>query len=142
MRICAPSAKRSLTTAVFLQSLHLLACTVAVLNLAAGQASGQTASATSATATTNPSPKLETVEPKWTFSASVDTYVIPDGQDYAQPTVTADRDWLHLEARYNDEALHPGSAWLGYNFSGGKELEWAITPMVGGVFGDIYGVAP
>jgi hypothetical protein len=142
MRICAPIARRSPRTVVFFHSLHLLAYTVAFLSLAAAQASGQTTSATSPTTTTNPPPKLETAEPKWIFSASVDTYVIPDGQDYAQPTVTADRDWLHLEARYNYEALHTGSAWLGYNFSGGKKLEWEITPMVGGVFGDMYGVAP
>jgi hypothetical protein len=114
----------------------------AALSLATGHARGQTASMDAQTTTTNPPPKVETAEPKWSFSAEVDTYVVPDGQDYAQPTVTADRDWLHLEARYNDEALHTGSAWLGYNFSGGKQLEWAITPMVGGVFGDIYGVAP
>jgi hypothetical protein len=122
--------------------LHLLACTVAFLSLAAGQASGQTASATSPTATTNPPPKLETAEAKWTFSASVYTYVVPDDLNYAQPTVTADRDWLHLEGRYNYEALETGSAWIGCNFSGGKKLEWAITPMVGGVFGNMYGVAP
>jgi hypothetical protein len=142
MKLCAPSARRSPATAALFQSLRLLACMMAVLNLAAGQASAQTASAASATTTTNPPPELEAAEPKWTFSASVETYVIPDGQDYAQPTVTADRDWLHLEARYNYEALHTGSAWLGYNFAGGKKLEWAITPMVGGVFGDMYGVAP
>jgi hypothetical protein len=115
---------------------------VTVVGLAAGQASGQTASTTSPTATTNPPPKLETAEATWTFSASVYTYVVPDDRNYAQPTVTADRDWLHLEARYNYEALETGSAWIGYNFSGGKKLEWAITPMVGGVFGDVYGVAP
>lgn len=142
MRICASIARRSPTTVVLLQSLRLTVCIVAVLSLAAGQASGQTASMDAQTTTTNPPPKLETAEPKWSFSAEVDTYVVPEGQDYAQPTVTADRDWLHLEARYNYEALRTGSTWLGYNFSGGNKLEWAITPMVGGVFGDMYGVAP
>jgi hypothetical protein len=122
--------------------LHLGAYVLAVLGLAARQASGQTSSITSQSATTNQPPKLEAAEPKWSFSAAVDTYIVPDGRDYAQPTVTADHDWLHLEARYNNEALYTGSAWLGYNFSGGEKLEWAITPMVGGVFGDLYGVAP
>lgn len=79
---------------------------------------------------------------KWAFSASVYTYIMPEGDDYAQPTVTADRGWLHLEVRYNYEALKTGSAWLGYNFAGGEELAWEITPMVGGVFGDLNGIAP
>ena len=59
-----------------------------------------------------------------------------------QPTFTADRGWLHLEARYNYEALDTGSAWVGYNFSGGDKLAWELTPMIGGVFGDTTGVAP
>lgn len=54
----------------------------------------------------------------------------------------ADRDWLHLEARYQYEDLDTGSLWVGYNFKGGEALEWEITPMVGGVFGDVTGVAP
>jgi len=80
--------------------------------------------------------------PTWTFSASVYTYIVPDDSDYAQPTITADRDWLHLEARYNYEALETGSVWVGYNFSGGEALAWELTPMLGGVFGDTTGVAP
>ena len=59
-----------------------------------------------------------------------------------QPTITADCNWLHLEARYNYEALDTGSAWAGYNFSGGKKLAWEVTPMLGGVFGDTSGIAP
>jgi hypothetical protein len=65
-----------------------------------------------------------------------------DGGNYVQPTVGADRGRLHLEARYNYENLETGSAWLGVNFSGGKALEWAFTPLLGGVFGDTTGIAP
>jgi hypothetical protein len=79
---------------------------------------------------------------RWEFSASVYTYLVPDSRDYAQPTITADRDWLHLEARYNYENLETGSAWLGYNFSGGNKLSWELTPMLGGVFGNTTGIAP
>ncbi len=95
-------------------------------------------------AATNTAPALtkETGEKPWSFSASVYTYVVPDSRDYAQPTVTADRDWLHLEARYNYEALETGSAWLGCNFGGGEKLAWQITPMLGGVFGNTTGIAP
>ena len=78
----------------------------------------------------------------WSFSASAYTYIVPDDVNYVQPTFTADRGWLHLEARYNYEAFDTGSAWVGYNFSGGRKLTWTFTPMLGGVFGDISGVAP
>ena len=66
----------------------------------------------------------------------------PTTANYVQPTFTADRGWLHLEARYNYEALDTGSAWVGYNFSGGEKLAWEFTPMIGGVFGDTTGIAP
>jgi hypothetical protein len=83
-----------------------------------------------------------TAENAWSFSASASTYIVPDFQEYVQPTFTADRGWLHLEARYNYENLETGSIWLGYNFSGGEKLAWEFTPMLGGVFGDTTGVAP
>jgi hypothetical protein len=78
----------------------------------------------------------------WSFSVSAYTYIVPDDREYVQPTLTADHDWLHLEARYNYEALDTGSAWIGYNFSGGNKLAWEFTPMLGGVFGDTTGIAP
>ena len=81
-------------------------------------------------------------EKAWSFSASGYTYFVPDDSNYLQPTFTADRGWLHLEARYNYEALETGSVWAGYNFSGGETVEWEFTPMVGGVFGDTAGIAP
>ncbi len=59
-----------------------------------------------------------------------------------QPTFTADRDWLHLEVRYNYEDLETGSAWVGYNLGGGEKLAWEFTPMLGGVFGNSTGIAP
>jgi len=89
----------------------------------------------------NPTAEIES-EATWSFSASVYTYVVPDDSDYAQPTITADRGWLHMEARYNYEALETGSVWLGYNFGGGEKLAWELTPMLGGVFGNTTGVAP
>jgi hypothetical protein len=94
--------------------------------------------------TTNaaPAPAEESDDKAWSFTASAYTYIVPDSGNYAQPTFAADRGWLHLEARYNYEALDAGSAWVGYNFSGGEKLTWEFTPMLGGVFGDITGVAP
>lgn len=75
-------------------------------------------------------------------SASVNVYVLPDTRTYAQPTLAADFGRLHLEARYNYEALDTGSAWLGYNVGLGETLSVELTPMVGGVFGSTVGVAP
>jgi hypothetical protein len=89
-----------------------------------------------------PALSKEADEKAWSFSLSATTYIVPNYQEYVQPTFTADRGWLHLEARYNYENLETGSAWIGYNFSGGKKLEWEFTPMLGGVFGNTTGIAP
>jgi hypothetical protein len=91
---------------------------------------------------TAPALTEETGDKAWSFSLSAATYIVPDDQEYVQPTFTADRGWLHLEARYDYESLETGSAWVGYNFSGGKQLEWEFTPMLGGVFGNTTGIAP
>ena len=100
----------------------------------------QATTGASVAATTNPSDDGD--EQVWSFSASASYIAPPDDSNYVQPTFTADRGWLHLEARYNYEAVEAGSAWLGYNFSGGTRLAWEITPMIGGVFGDTTGIAP
>ena len=103
---------------------------------------GQTT--TNALAATNSAPAAveESEENKWSFSVAAYTYIVPDSREYVQPTITADRGWLHLEARYNYEAQEAGSAWIGYNFSGGEKFAWEFTPMIGGVFGETMGVAP
>ncbi len=91
---------------------------------------------------TAPEVKNEMDENAWSFSASASTYVVPDEREYEQPTFRADRDWLHLEARYNYENLETGSVWIGYNFSVGQKLVLEATPMLGGVFGNTTGIAP
>ena len=78
----------------------------------------------------------------WTLSLITSGYIVPDAQSYVSPDFSADRGWLHLEARYNNEALETGSLWAGYNFSVGKKLVLNATPMVGGVFGNLNGIAP
>ena len=76
----------------------------------------------------------------WSFTADLNLYFIPD-DFFVLPLFKADRDWMHLEGRYNYEDRETFSAWFGYNFSGGKKLEYTITPMVGGVVGLTDGVA-
>ena len=104
---------------------------------------GATTNAPGSTAT-SATPELSkgADEKVWSFSLAAAIYILPNDQEYVQPTFTADRDWLHLETRYNYENLETGSVWVGYNFSGGKKLEWKFTPMLGGVFGNTTGIAP
>jgi hypothetical protein len=89
-----------------------------------------------------PPPVEEKTENSWEFSLSTLTYFQQHARDYVNPNFTADHGWLHLEARYNYEALKTGSFWVGYNFERGKNLKLEIKPMVGGVFGDSTGIAP
>src|SRR5256886_16744351 len=124
--------------------MRLPALIVIAVVLAGGNAlAGATTNAPDSKATSTPiAPSKEVDEKAWSFSASVSTYIVPNDQEYVQPTLTADRGWLHLETRYNYENLETGSAWVGYNFSGGKKLEWEFTPMLGGGFRDTDGSVP
>jgi hypothetical protein len=79
---------------------------------------------------------------RWSFAASVYTYFVPDDRNYVAPTFTADRDWLHLEARYNYEDVGAGSVFAGYNLSVEEEVTVEVTPMLGVVFGHTTGIAP
>lgn len=78
----------------------------------------------------------------WSGEATLFSYLIPGEGDYAQPTVALDRTALHVEGRFNYEALRTASLWAGYNFEGGSTVTWTLTPMIGGAFGDVGGVAP
>ncbi|HUR38768.1 MAG TPA: hypothetical protein VM222_04720 [Planctomycetota bacterium] len=82
------------------------------------------------------------VRKEWEYSAQVYAYRIREDRDYLQPTFTADRDMLHLEARYNYEGHDTGSVWVGANFSLGDKVKLEVTPMLGVVFGQTAGVAP
>jgi hypothetical protein len=114
----------------------LLFCVPGLMALAlSDSACGQTTNAM----TTLP---VEVAPPPWSLSASAYGYLIPNSRDYINPNFSADRGWLHLEARYNYEALETGSLWVGYNFSTGENLVFDITPQIGGVFGNLTGIAP
>src|SRR5512137_1573439 len=80
--------------------------------------------------------------PAWEWGPSLLLYLVPGETAYLQPTLTVDRGALHLEGRYNYEARDTGSAWVGWNLSFGEELKLGLTPMVGGVFGQMGGIAP
>jgi len=78
---------------------------------------------------------------EWAWGPSVLFYVLRDEPSFVQPTLTVDRGFLHLEGRYNYEARDTGSAWIGWNFSFGDDWNFGFTPMIGGVFGQMNGVA-
>jgi hypothetical protein len=80
-------------------------------------------------------------EKKWEFSADMNMYFYP-GDFVLLPVFRADRNKLHLEARYNYEDMETFSGWIGYNLKGGNEFEYFITPMIGGVAGNTNGIAP
>lgn len=103
--------------------------------LCCGRISAQTDSSISAAT-------LATSANPWDFNLSLSGYIVPHGQSYTSPTLTADHGILHLEARYNYEAQRTGSLWFGYNYSVGKKINLDLTPMIGGVFGDVNGIAP
>ncbi len=84
---------------------------------------------------------ITTAEKKWNFGADLNMIFIPD-LFIVSPLFRADKNKLHLEARYNYEDLETFSGWVGYNFIGGKNFEYTITPMVGGVVGLSTGIAP
>jgi len=64
-----------------------------------------------------------------------DRYVLlaPDDSNFLLVIATADRGALHLEARYNYEALDTGSLFAGWTFAGGDKLTYELTPMLGAV---------
>jgi hypothetical protein len=109
---------------------------LAVVVLLGGQVLGQ------GTASGEPAKAPDAAKNRWAYNLTVDGYIIPHSQSYVDPVFTADRNWLHLEARYNYENLETGSLWAGYNFSAGKKLVLDVTPMIGGVFGRANGIAP
>ena len=85
---------------------------------------------------------VEDQPPAWSVSASVAVYALPDEDNYAQPTMTADRGPIHLEARYNYEALRTASLWAGYAMRGDGRIQWELLPMIGAVVGATDGIAP
>ena len=86
--------------------------------------------------------RLPQVLPPWSVGISAAWYVLPDESDYIQPTIRIDRDWLHLETRYAYEDRNSLSFFAGTNFEFGTDTKLSLTPMLGGVVGELDGVIP
>lgn len=80
-------------------------------------------------------------EKEWEMGADINFYILED-DFFVLPVFRVDHAALHLEARYNYEDMETFSGWVGYNFTGGKKLEYTLTPMVGGIVGLSNGFAP
>jgi hypothetical protein len=81
-------------------------------------------------------------KPSWDFALTAYPTVVRGGENYTSAIATADRGPLHLEARYNYESVGARSAFVGWNFSGGEEITWELTPLVGGAWGTTQAFIP
>ena len=114
--------------------MKLLAA-VALVGAMAAAATARAAEATAQAAASAPAP-VERI------SVTGYGYVIPNAPNYLMGIASGDLAWLHVEGRYNYEALRTGSAFGGVNLGWGQRLRLNLTPMVGGVFGRLDGIAP
>ena len=87
-------------------------------------------------------PSSTAVAPGWAYSVTGSYYSFRDQDDFVLAVATAERGQLHLEARYNYEALDSGSLFVGWKFSGGEKMTFELTPILGAVFGQKEGIAP
>lgn len=81
----------------------------------------------------------------WTITASAYAFFVPDAPnatDFIMAIVPLDVRLLHVEGRYNYEALRSASGFVGLNARWGETLKLAFTPMFGGVAGDLDGLIP
>ena len=86
-------------------------------------------------------PAAEEAEKAWSFGAALTWYFVPDQGNRGVPTVTADHGPLHLELRYNYEALRTASVWVGWNFEFGETVTFGLTPIAGCMLGEAGGPA-
>lgn len=70
------------------------------------------------------------------------TYALPDQPNYGMAVGSVNVGSLHFEGRYNYEARASASAFVGWTFSGGKDVTWEVTPIVGSLFGRARGLVP
>jgi hypothetical protein len=85
-------------------------------------------------------PRVE--ETGWEFALSGALYVLPDEDDFVQPTFKIDRGLFHFETRYNYEDRESTSFFVGANFEFGDKLKLSLTPMIGGLVGQTDGIIP
>jgi hypothetical protein len=80
--------------------------------------------------------------PATTFAVTGFYYAMRDQPDFGVGVASLDHGSLHLEGRYNYEARDSGSVFAGWKFAGGDTVTFAVTPIVGALFGSARGVVP
>jgi hypothetical protein len=78
----------------------------------------------------------------WNYDITASYYSFRNQDDFMLAVARADRGALHIEARYNYEAMDSGSLFVGWTFSGGKKLTWEFVPILGAIVGQKEGIAP
>ena len=81
-------------------------------------------------------------KPSWEFAITAYPTVVRGGENYTSAIAVADRGPLHLEARYNYESVGARSAFVGWTFSGGEDITWELTPLLGGAWGTTQAFVP
>jgi len=111
---------------------------LAILAFTAGAEAQETAPA----AVPPAAPAPETEASSWEFGLSGALYVLPDEEDFVQPTFRADHGLFHFETRYNYEDRDSVSFFAGVNLELGDEVKLVLTPMIGGLAGQTDGIIP
>lgn len=81
-------------------------------------------------------------KPAWSFGITAFPTIVRGGDNYTSAIAVADRGPLHLEARVNYEGEGSRSAFVGWTFSGGEDVAWEVTPVIGGAWGSLRAVVP
>ena len=81
-------------------------------------------------------------KPSWEFAVTAYPTFVREGNDYTSAIAAADRGPIHLEARYNYESVGARSVFAGWTFSGGEEITWELTPLLGGAWGSTDSLVP
>ena len=86
--------------------------------------------------------EIDSAKSQWNFSAWAEMFIIPNEEDFFNPTFYARHNSLHLEGRYNYEDRNTVSLWAGKRFQFGKGVKFVFVPMGAVVFGNTNGIAP
>lgn len=120
--------------------MRLLTCEC--FALAATLTLGATAEAQQPAVPAAPQAATDEASRTWQVGLSGALYVLPDEEDFVQPTLRIDRGTLHFETRYNYEDRDSASFFAGANFELGERVTLTLTPMLGGLVGQTDGIVP
>ncbi len=81
-------------------------------------------------------------EPKYSGGITGSYYAMRDEPDFGVGVASVNRGSLRFEARYNYEAKHATSAFVGWKFAGGDTVTYEVTPIAGALVGAAHGVIP